>query len=107
MLGDRDREIDAAIISAAHTFQVQNNAYGGDRGTLTIYGAIAQKFRGVVRSGVNGYRKAYSYDARLKHTAPPSFLNPVTTTYGVTTIGEVSPAYSVSGDCAKKAGVCV
>jgi Tfp pilus assembly protein PilX len=107
MLGDYDREIDAAIISAAHTFQVQNNAYGGDRGTLTIYGAIAQKFRGVVRSGSNGYKKAYSYDARLKHTAPPSFLNPVTTTYGVTTIGEVSPAYAVNGDCAKKAGVCV
>jgi Tfp pilus assembly protein PilX len=107
MLDDYDREIDAAIISAAHTFQVQNNAFGGDRGTLTIYGAIAQKFRGVVRSGGNGYKKDYGYDARLKHTAPPSFLNPVTTTYGVTTIGEVSPAYAVNGDCAKKDGACV
>ncbi|TDN45306.1 hypothetical protein EDF64_103230 [Curtobacterium flaccumfaciens] len=107
ILGDSDREIDAAIISAAHTFQVQNYAYGGDRGTLTVYGAIAQKFRGVVRQGSNGYVKAYQYDARLKHSAPPSFLNPVTTTYGVTTMAEVSPAYVTSGDCAKKAGVCV
>ncbi|GAA3331883.1 hypothetical protein [Curtobacterium citreum] len=107
MLGDTDREIDAAIISAAHTFQVQNYAYGGDRGTLTIYGAIAQKFRGVVRSGSSGYRKAYSYDARLQHSAPPSFLNPVTTTYGVTTMGEVSAAYAVSGACVQRAGVCV
>jgi Tfp pilus assembly protein PilX len=107
ILGDTDREIDAAIISAAHTFQVQNYSYGGDRGTLTIYGAIAQKFRGVVRSGSNGYIKAYAYDARLKHSAPPSFLNPVTTTYGVTTMAEVSPAYATSGDCVKKVGVCV
>ncbi|WP_439692973.1 hypothetical protein ACRQ4B_01675 [Curtobacterium sp. SP.BCo] len=107
ILGDTDREIDAAIISAAHTFQVQNYGYGGDRGTLTVYGAIAQKFRGVVRSGSNGYIKAYTYDARLKHSAPPSFLNPVTTTYGVTTMAEVSPAYTTSGDCVKKAGVCV
>lgn len=107
MLGDSDREVDAAIISAAHTFQVQNSGYGGDRGTLTIYGAIAQKFRGIVRQGSNGYVKAYAYDARLKHSAPPSFLNPVTTTYGVTTMAEVSPAYTTAGDCAKKAGVCV
>lgn len=107
LLGDTNREIDGAIISAAHTFQVQNYGYGGPRGTLTVYGAIAQKFRGVVRSGNNGYTKDYEYDARLKHSAPPSFLNPVTTTYGVTTMGEVSPAYTTSGDCAKKAGTCV
>ncbi|KQO63645.1 hypothetical protein [Curtobacterium sp. Leaf261] len=107
LLADTDREIDAAVISAAHTFQVQNSAYGGGRGTLTLYGAIAQKFRGVVSTNGNGYIKNYVYDSRLKHTAPPKFLNPVTTTYGITTIAEVSPAYNVNGSCVQKSGVCV
>jgi len=97
MLGDSGREIDAAIISAAHTFQVQNYNRGGSRGTLTVKGAIAQRFRGIVSSGSNGYVKNYQYDARLKYTAPPKFLSPVTTTYGVTTVGEVKAAFTTSG----------
>ncbi len=107
LLQNNGREIDAAMISAAHTVQVQNSNYGGSRGTLKIVGAIAQKFRGVVNTGGNGYVKNYVYDARLKHTAPPKFLNPVTTTYGITSIGEVSPAYVVSGVCARVNGNCV
>jgi Tfp pilus assembly protein PilX len=97
MLSDSGREIDAAIISAAHTFQVQNFDRGGQRGTLTVKGAIAQKFRGIVSSGSNGYVKNYVYDARLEYTAPPKFLSPVTTTYGVTTIGEVKAAFNADG----------
>ncbi|WP_144711494.1 hypothetical protein [Curtobacterium pusillum] len=97
MLSDTDREIDAAIISAAHTFQVQNYNRGGSRGTLTVKGAIAQRFRGIVSSGSNGYVKDYKYDARLKYTAPPKFLSPVTTTYGVTTVGEVKAAFKTDG----------
>jgi hypothetical protein len=97
MLGNTNREIDAAIISVAHTFGVQNYDKGGSRGTLTVKGAIAQKFRGIVSSGSNGYIKSYQYDARLKYLAPPKFLNPVTTTYGITTVGEVAPAYNVDG----------
>jgi hypothetical protein len=107
LLQNDGREIDAAMISAAHTVQVQNSNYGGSRGTLKIVGAIAQKFRGVVNTGGNGYVKNYVYDARLKHTAPPKFLNPVTTTYGITSVGEVSAAYSLSGDCSRVGGVCV
>lgn len=97
MLNDYNREIDAAIISAAHTFQVQNYDRGGSRGTLTVQGAIAQRFRGIVSSGSNGYVKNYQYDARLKYTAPPKFLSPVTTSYGITTIGEVKAAFATSG----------
>ena len=97
LLGDSDREIDAAIISVNHSFLVQNYGRGGDRGTLTVKGSIAQAFRGVVRNGSNGYIKAYAYDTRLRYLAPPKFLSPVTTSYGITTQTEVLPAYRSTG----------
>jgi len=97
MLSDSNRTIDAAIISVAHTFQVQNYDKGGDRGTLTVLGAVAQKFRGIVRSGTNGYTKDYQYDPRLKYISPPKFLSPVTTTYAITTVAEVKPAFTYDG----------
>lgn len=83
-----NREINAAMLSVAHTFQVQNFDRGGDQGTLTVNGAIAQYFRGTVRQGTlaapNGFKKQYNYDSRFKFIAPPKFLSPVTITYGVT-----------------------
>lgn len=97
LTGGSNRRIDSAILSVAHTFQVQNYTKGGDRGTLTVNGAIAQKFRGVVRSGTNGYVKNYVYDARLKYTAPPKFLSPVSTTYGVNVWVEVNPVFNADG----------
>ncbi|WP_431804004.1 hypothetical protein [Microbacterium sp. bgisy203] len=98
----KDRTIHAAILSVAHTFQVQNYSVGGKRGNLTVLGAIAQKYRGPVGTssgGVinNGYIKAYTYDERFKFKAPPKFLNPVTTTYGVTTWVESAAAFDASG----------
>lgn len=97
LLGGSGREIDAAILSVAHTFQVQNYSSGGARGTLTIKGSIAQKFRGIVRNGTNGYTKSYNYDDRFKTSAPPKYLSPVTTTYGVSVWVEVSAAFAPSG----------
>jgi Tfp pilus assembly protein PilX len=102
LLSGSDREIDAAILSVAHTFQVQNYRYTGKRGDLTIKGAIAQKFRGPVGTSsggviVNGYNKDYNYDPRLKYTAPPKFLSPVTTTYGVTTWMDTTAAMNADG----------
>ncbi|MBX3067845.1 MAG: hypothetical protein KF867_08275 [Cryobacterium sp.] len=102
LLSGSDREIDAAIISVAHTFQVQNYEYTGKRGTLTVKGAIAQKFRGPVGTSsggviVNGYVKDYNYDPRFKYTAPPKFLNPDTTTYGVTTWMDTPAAMNPDG----------
>lgn len=91
-----DREIDAAILSVAHTFQVQNYTYG-DRGTLKVFGAIAQKFRGTVAYGSNGYVKLYEYDTRFRNIAPPKFLTPTSTTYGVTQIATVPAAFSANG----------
>ncbi len=47
-------------------------------GTLTVNGAISQKFRGPVgTTGGTGYFKNYNYDDRLRYQEPPNFLDPV------------------------------
>lgn len=99
LLTDSGRTIEAAILSVAHTFQVQNFDQGGtSRGTLTINGSIAQKFRGPVglTSGV-GYAKNYKYDTRLAYMAPPKFLSPVSSSYGVTQFASVPSAFTATG----------
>lgn len=102
LLANTNRRVDAAILSVAHSFQVQNFTIGGPRGVLTLRGAIAQKFRGAVATTssnilVSGYLKDYQYDTRFRYTAPPKFLSPVTTTYGVTVWVETERAYDGSG----------
>lgn len=72
--------IDAAILSVNHSFIVDNYNCGATLGTLTVEGAIAQKFRGPVGtfgSSPTGYQKNYVYDDRLKYLEPPSFIDPV------------------------------
>jgi hypothetical protein len=96
--GTGDRTIEAAILSVQHTFIVQNYDLGARMGTLTVTGAIAQKFRGPVALGSSsGYAKSYAYDNRLKYMAPPKFLSPVSTTYGVSEIVEVKTAFTANG----------
>jgi hypothetical protein len=97
LLTGSGRTIDAAILSVAHTFQVQNFDKGGGRGILTVMGAIAQKFRGVVTRGSNGYTKNYVYDPRFRYVAPPKFLSPVSTSYGVSVLVEVKTAFAPDG----------
>lgn len=94
---ERVNEVNAAIISLKHSITVQNYDRGGARGTLTIRGALGQKFRGIVSSGSNGYIKNYIYDSRLKTLSPPKFISPVTTVYGITTVTEVSAAFTAKG----------
>ncbi|MBE7194929.1 MAG: hypothetical protein INR66_20940 [Gordonia polyisoprenivorans] len=96
-----NRTINAAILSVQHTFTVQNFTQI-PRGTLTVNGSIAQKFRGPVGQGSNGYIKAYGYDARFVTTAPPKFLTPASTTYGVTQFAGVAPAYTANGTATDK-----
>jgi hypothetical protein len=99
--------ISAAILAVAHTFIAQNYDGGtaglGARDSLTINGAIAQKYRGPVAmaSGstrTSGYAKVYTYDQRFANTAPPKFLTPTSTSYGVTQYSSVSPAYDWNGN---------
>jgi hypothetical protein len=99
ILTDSGRTINAALLSVAHTFQVQNYNLGGvSRGTLTVKGTIGQKFRGPVgTSGGTGYTKLYKYDSRLAYLAPPKFLSPVSSAYGVTQFADVPPAFKYTG----------
>jgi hypothetical protein len=74
--------IDAAILSITHSFIVDHYDCGNPLGTLTVNGAISQKFRGPVgtfsgSSTVSGYSKNYNYDDRLRYLEPPHFLDPV------------------------------
>jgi Tfp pilus assembly protein PilX len=74
--------IDAALLAIAHSFIVDHYDCGADLGTLTVNGAISQKFRGAVGTfggwgGGTGYEKNYNYDDRLRYISPPRFLDPV------------------------------
>jgi hypothetical protein len=78
---------------------VQNYDQGGQtRGTLTVKGSIAQTFRGTVAlQGSTGYVKAYKYDTRFAYMAPPKFLSPVSSAYGVSQFSGVPAAFSYTG----------
>ncbi len=68
--------IDAAILTLAHSFFVDNYDCGAVA-TLTIHGAMAQQYRGAVATsksdGSTGtaYTKNYNYDDRLRILLPP------------------------------------
>jgi Tfp pilus assembly protein PilX len=89
-------EIDAAILSLQHSFIVDNYNCGTPRGTLTVKGAIAQKFRGPVGTGgatiSTGYVKNYNYDDRFKVANPPYFLDPVQSSWRKIRFTEQTPA---------------
>jgi hypothetical protein len=67
----------AAILSTSHSFLVDNYRCGAGLGELNVYGAIAQRFRGIVGIlGGSGYAKNYIYDERLATEEPPYYLSP-------------------------------
>ena len=74
---------------------VDNYDCGDQLGTLHVYGAIAQLFRGPVGTiGNSGYLKDYRYDDRLATTEPPYFLNPVSAHWSVSRETECDVAAS-------------
>jgi len=77
--------IDAAILTLQHSFFVDNYDCGGSPSTyLTVHGAIAQYFRGIVAlSGTGGYLKNYNYDDRLAVLLPPYLFDLQNTQWGV------------------------
>ncbi len=79
--------VNTAILSVNHSFRVQNYQYGDNTlGTITVYGAIAQKYRGTVgTNGNSGYTKTYTYDQRMKYQSPPFFLNPIDSAWQIVT----------------------
>ncbi|GAA3341930.1 hypothetical protein GCM10017714_28020 [Curtobacterium pusillum] len=98
LFSTKNRKIEAAILSNQGTFTVQNYSTGGARGTLTVNGSIAQRYRGAVGQGSNGFIKAYGYDSSLASYTPPFFPQPVITTYKVTSQIEVKAAYDANGN---------
>lgn len=71
-------KIEAALLALQHSFIVDNYRCGNQLGSLSVVGAIAQKYRGAVgTTGNSGYVKNYEYDERLKTTEPPSFIEPI------------------------------
>jgi hypothetical protein len=83
--------INAAILALNHSFRVQSYLQGDSLGTLTIVGAIAQQYRGIVRyTGTpSGYAKNYNYDNRLKVQSPPHFLDPVQSAWLASSVAEL------------------
>jgi Tfp pilus assembly protein PilX len=75
--------IDAALLSTDHSWIVDNFECGNSLGEITIWGAIAQDWRGRVTAGNNPYLKNYNYDERLATKQPPSFLSPTSTSWKV------------------------
>jgi hypothetical protein len=90
-------QIDAAILALNHSFITDNWYCGSPLGTLTVNGAIAQKFRGTVgtHSGgtvVTGYSKDYNYNDTLRFREPPFFINPTEAAWRVVRQNEQVPA---------------
>jgi type II secretory pathway pseudopilin PulG len=86
--------INAAILAVNHSFTVPYWMRGNTLGTLSITGAIAQRFRGPVGTNssgtvITGYAKNYTYDQRLKYLSPPKFLDPVASAGGVAVWREI------------------
>jgi hypothetical protein len=97
----RDVRIDAAILALSHSFIVDNYACGAELGTLTVNGAIAQRFRGPVGTtsgggSRTGYTKNYSYDDRFRFRSPPFYLNPVEAAWRLIRSNEQVPATAPS-----------
>jgi hypothetical protein len=91
-----DVQIDAAIMSLLHSFIVDNYNCGRS-GTLTVNGAIVQKYRGPVGTSsggtiATGFLKDYWYDDRLRFRSPPYFLDPVEAAWETISSQEQVPA---------------
>ena len=88
--------IDAAILSTKHSWIVDNYKCGAKLGNLTVWGSIAQFWRGPVGTGGgtgSGYIKNYNYDQRLFTKEPPNFLSPISTSWKLTRETEVPCSY--------------
>jgi Tfp pilus assembly protein PilX len=94
----KDAKIHASILTLQHSITVQAYNQGSSLGNLTIFGSMAQRFRGAVATGsgsttTTGYAKDYNYDENLKFDPPPHFLDPTSGGWGAKTFAEIEAAY--------------
>lgn len=85
----------AAVLATGHSWIVDNPGCGSSLGSLGVYGAIGQNYRGVVgtsggRGESTGYLKNYKYDDRLATDEPPYFLAPLKAGWKI--VRETAPA---------------
>jgi hypothetical protein len=76
---------------------VQNYDQGSKQGNLTVWGSIAQNYRGIVGQGGGagtGYIKNYNYDARLVTQSPPYFPQWANAKWTTMRLGELPPTYN-------------
>jgi len=83
--------IDATILALTQSFVVNNFTVGNGEGKLAVYGSIQQFARGPVGtfsngSSVSGYIKHYTWNPLLTLLAPPSYLNPWSASWAVSTV---------------------
>jgi len=96
--GPGSLQIDAAILALNHSFIADNWYCGNPLGTLTINGAIAQKFRGTVSTFSSGstvgtgYAKSYNYNRALRYREPPYFIAPTESAWKIVRQNEQVPA---------------
>ena len=86
--------VHAAIMSVKGSFMVDRHTWGTQLGTLKVFGAIVQYYRGAVgQSGATpkGYGKNYTYDERLKVAPPPYVLDPLKVAWRVESFSEQRP----------------
>jgi hypothetical protein len=92
--------IDAAILALSDSFYVKNWT-SGYYNTLTVFGAIAQNYRGPVGTfggggGSTGYTKSYQYDSSLETLWPPYFLPPNGATWSPSSYSELCSGFTYS-----------
>jgi hypothetical protein len=95
--GPGNIQIDAAILAVNQSFITDNWYCGSPLGTLTVNGAIAQRFRGTVgtfsgSSPASGYSKNYRYNDNLRFREPPHFINPTESAWQIIRQNEQVPA---------------
>ncbi len=84
-------KVQAAILTLQDSFIVQQFNNGDPLGTLTVYGSLAQNYRGAVGTSYpTGYVKNYVYDARFASGAvqPTYFLKPTSSSWQYTAVSD-------------------
>lgn len=90
-------QIAGSIQTLQHSFFVQQYNQGSYQGTLLVRGSIAQRWRGAVGTGTNttGYAKLYTYDQRLRYSAPPYFPHWANSEWSLRYSGEITTGSEV------------
>jgi hypothetical protein len=72
--------IHAALYAKDISYGFEAPKVGNDKGSITLFGSISQKYRGTVgTTGDTGYTKNYSHDPRMLYTSPPHYIEPSNT----------------------------